>query len=172
MSREVTILEATRKWVNEFNFLHYSLLERAYPHMDGLEELTPIPMKYICDECGTEFNEDEYTEHGGGGDITTCTLCYENNENTTATIEPIEDEYSKIGYGLPMWGTLFNPKESLDEDWIRENLDVVAECGFRIYESDEIGILLGVDGAGYDFYEEHWVPLYKARGLKWHTINQ
>ena len=25
-----------------------------------------------------------------------------------------------------------------------------------------------MDGCGYDFYLEHWVPLYKARGLKWH----
>lgn len=23
-------------------------------------------------------------------------------------------------------------------------------------------------GAGYSFYTEHWIPLYKARGLKWH----
>ena len=21
---------------------------------------------------------------------------------------------------------------------------------------------------GYDFYENHWIPLYKARGLQWH----
>lgn len=27
----------------------------------------------------------------------------------------------------------------------------------------------GIDGAGYDFYEAHWEPLYKARGLHWHS---
>lgn len=26
----------------------------------------------------------------------------------------------------------------------------------------------GIDGAGYNFYEAHWLPLYNARGLQWH----
>ena len=44
----------------------------------------------------------------------------------------------------------------------------VEECGFLVYESDETGILLGVDGCGYDFYEDHWKPLYVVRNLHWH----
>ena len=43
----------------------------------------------------------------------------------------------------------------------------MANCGFRIYEIDE-GIIFGIDGAGYSFYDEDWIPLYKARGLQWH----
>ena len=27
---------------------------------------------------------------------------------------------------------------------------------------------LGIDGAGYDFYDAHWVPLYRLRGFTWH----
>ena len=37
-----------------------------------------------------------------------------------------------------------------------------------MYESGEFGYFFGIDGAGYDFYECHWIPLYKARGLQWH----
>ena len=66
------------------------------------------------------------------------------------------------------WGYLFHPKNVIDEEWIRRNLDKVAECGFLVYNSEETGILLGIDGAGYDFYEAYWLPLYRARGLKWH----
>ena len=44
----------------------------------------------------------------------------------------------------------------------------MADCGFRIYEQEDYGYIFGIDGAGYDFYEAHWIPLYKARGLKWH----
>ena len=40
--------------------------------------------------------------------------------------------------------------------------------GFRIYESEEFGYFFGIDGAGYNFYDSHWIPLYDARGLKWH----
>lgn len=32
----------------------------------------------------------------------------------------------------------------------------------------EIFDTIGIDGAGYDFYEAHWIPLYEARGLHWH----
>ena len=68
---------------------------------------------------------------------------------------------------LPMWGEVFVP-ERMDQEWIEENIETVADCGFRVYETDEIGVFLGVDGGGYSFIEEHFIPLYKARGLQWH----
>lgn len=57
---------------------------------------------------------------------------------------------------------------SCDIDWLENNMQVMANCGFRIYESKDYGYVFGIDGAGYDFYESHWIPLYKARGFKWH----
>lgn len=70
---------------------------------------------------------------------------------------------------LPMWGTMWALKDCCDIRWLEGNLHAVANCGFRIYESEDYGYLIGIDGAGYDFYESHWLPLYKARGLHWHT---
>jgi hypothetical protein len=29
-------------------------------------------------------------------------------------------------------------------------------------------LVLGINGAGYDFYEHHWIPLYTALGYAWH----
>lgn len=29
-------------------------------------------------------------------------------------------------------------------------------------------LYLGINGAGYDFYESHWIPLYQALGYSWH----
>lgn len=70
---------------------------------------------------------------------------------------------------FPMWGTLFAPDEWLDEEWIDENREAVIECGFTILENRAMGsLMLGVNGAGYDFYEAHWIPLYEKRGLLWH----
>lgn len=69
---------------------------------------------------------------------------------------------------LPMWGTFWTFGEWLDEEWTKENLQTITDCGFRIYEQEDFGILIGIDGAGYDFYGAHWIPLYLARGLKWH----
>ncbi len=188
MLKDMTIREATEKWVNEFNYYPQSLLERAYPDMVGLEEITPVPVKYECDTCNEEFSEEEYNEaQENSQGFKICPTCFEKekkefeseeyNKGEEYTVEDCEsyileeEDYDSMDYGLPMWGTLFNPKERLDEDWIRENLRVVADCGFRIYESEEIGILLGIDGAGYDFYTYRWIPLYKARCLRWHSVN-
>ena len=44
----------------------------------------------------------------------------------------------------------------------------MSDCGFRVYQHEEWGFFFGIDGAGYDFYSEHWIPLYKRRGLQWH----
>lgn len=71
---------------------------------------------------------------------------------------------------LPIWSTMWSFRERIDDYWLREGdgLKAMSECGFRIYESEDFGIFFGIDGAGYDFYADHWIPLYKARGLHWH----
>ena len=30
-------------------------------------------------------------------------------------------------------------------------------------------LVLGINGAGYDFYSDHWSKLYDALGYHWHT---
>lgn len=76
-------------------------------------------------------------------------------------IEPTEGYY-----GLPAWGTMWAFKYSTDSDWVREHLHETADCGFRIYESEDFGCMIGIDGGGYDFYESHWIPLHRARGFQ------
>ena len=117
----ITIEDATREWVREFNAIPQSVIMKMQ-----------------------EFDVDSVYE------LTT------------------PDEYDDF---LPMWGTMWTFGESLDEDWARENIQIMQDCGFRVYENDDFGIIFGIDGAGYNFYESHWIPLYKARGLKWHDEN-
>ena len=70
---------------------------------------------------------------------------------------------------LPMWGTMWAFGDSSDEDWLENGgLQKMADCGFRIYEQEDYGYIFGIDGAGYSFFDEHFEPLYKARGLRWH----
>ncbi|MDR0531405.1 MAG: hypothetical protein LBG83_05000 [Oscillospiraceae bacterium] len=82
-------------------------------------------------------------------------------------VTPGNDDYDSL---LPMWGTMWSFRTSADGWWIEKenNRQAMADCGFRIYEQEDYGYIFGIDGAGYDFYEAHWIPLYKARGLKWH----
>jgi hypothetical protein len=71
---------------------------------------------------------------------------------------------------LPMWGAMWTFGNITDQWWLEDerNLKAMADCGFRIYEQEDYGYVFGIDGMGYDFYEAHWIPLYKARGLQWH----
>jgi hypothetical protein len=83
--------------------------------------------------------------------------------------EDLELLAGELDEWLPIWGTMFHPDDPFDEDWIRMNAEQVAEeCGLIVYDAEDIGILLGIDGGGYDFYEVHWIPLYRLRGLRWH----
>lgn len=69
-----------------------------------------------------------------------------------------------------MWGTMWSFGDSCDDHWLEDmgGVRIMSECGFRVYLSDDYGYFFGIDGAGYSFYTEHWVPLYRARGLQWH----
>lgn len=59
-----------------------------------------------------------------------------------------------------------------DTYWIEEQngVEALSQCGFRVYYSEQFGYFFGIDGCGYDFYLAHFIPLYKARGLKWHDV--
>ena len=76
-----------------------------------------------------------------------------------------EDYYDDV---FPMWGTMWQPGDALPDWWIEKNLEGLASCGFRVYESEDFGYLLGIDGAGYSFFDEHWIPLYDLAGMHWH----
>jgi len=72
-----------------------------------------------------------------------------------------------------MWGTLFEAKDNTIKDWILDDYEkIITEAGFTIIDLSrenegeyETGVFLGVNGAGYDFYDQHWIPLYKIFGV-------
>ena len=56
----------------------------------------------------------------------------------------------------PMWSTFFHPE---DAGIINVLQAACFESGFRLYDHKDLGLLLGVEGAGYSFYGAHWIPL-------------
>jgi len=68
----------------------------------------------------------------------------------------------------PMWGTYFHIADSCDYRWVESNIEAIARLGFTLIYEDGYLWGLGIDGAGYSFYEAHWVPLYRLRGFQWH----
>lgn len=165
MRQDMNIREATQYWVRGFNAIPQDLIEKTYggDNIDSLVELTPISEGDRV--WSYDYNDAFYvvsTDREDGAAI----IKVEGEEVEVQITELCNENENGL---LPMWGTMWTFEERMDSDWAEENLHVMADCGFRIYESDELGIYFGIDGAGYDFYENHWIPLYKARGLKWHS---
>lgn len=74
------------------------------------------------------------------------------------------DEESGLYYTeIPMWPVWWEARECLN-DFINDHLEEVANLGFIIiYHNDELWGL-GINGAGYSFYDHHWVPLATLYG--------
>ena len=158
--------EAVHEFVRGMNAVPRGLLETLYGNEDMFEITPPkkndaVRITSDADLTGTikkYLGEKLYlieTEDG-----TRLKL----RENEFEVLENYE-----YGY-LPMWGTLWSFESQIDEWWLKEEdgLCKMADCGFRIYDTP-FGYYFGIDGAGYDFYEAHWEPLYEARGLHWHA---
>lgn len=164
-----TIKDATYGWVQEFNAIPQEVmakLAKASAYCD-CNEVTPPA---ICDRVYV-YNSGEYgeivetLENEDGGTIYRIKL--DNGNETTeesGCFDVERDDY------WPMWGTMWSFGDSADDYWLEElgGLQIMADNGFRIYEQEDFGYVFGIDGCGYDFYEAHWIPLYKARGLQWH----
>lgn len=156
--------KASEMWVATFQRMPYTLMTMAYggENIDQLVERTRMvagehvysytqnaeiqieSIDYDADEVKYEYDGEKYCES-------------------------IHDFEQNRDSWLPQWGTMWMIDESLDSEWIEENLDIVSEIGFRIFEDEENGyIFIGLDAGGCDFYELFWTPLYKARGLQWH----
>jgi hypothetical protein len=162
--KKVTKRSACEKWVNGLNAIPYSLIEKAYKdNADDLIELTPIK---VGDRVWSNEYQGTYDVISINRDEEKVVIDVDGEEHET----DIYDVALENDSWLPMWGWMWMFEERLDEDWARDNLDKMAECGFRVFDDEETGdIYIGIDGAGYDFYSQHWIPLYEARGLQWHN---
>lgn len=166
----MTLREAVELWINrDMNAIPITVVEKLQKISDytDITEITPI-VKY------TKVWSNEHQETGEVAEI----ICNDEGK-LIATVKldsgeacevPLEDLNPEEDEALPMWGTMWAFSDSWDNDWLEDedNRRAMAECGFRIYESEDYGYIFGIDGAGYSFYDEHWMPLYKVRGLKWH----
>ena len=163
--------EAAEAWVQEFNMIPQSVVEKLMQvsEYNDITEITP-PCVYDRVICGGEHSGESgeiiSTNYDGEDDLYVISI-----DGTHEEVILSSDEFDvERDYGLPMWGTMWSFGDSADDWWLEEGngIEIMSECGFRIYKSDEFGYFFGIDGAGYNFYDAHWIPLYKARGLQWH----
>lgn len=163
----MTIKEACEKWIKEFNALPTAFITKAYEHdIDEIQEITPISNNdeiYIFE--GKHSNKYGYIEQ-----VYPKKEIAKININGKSVMVSYDRFKKQIRDFFPVWGMMWTFKNVTDIWWLDEpeNLQIMADLGFRIYVTDELGYVFGIDSCGYDFYSKHWIPLYKARGLHWH----
>ena len=147
--------EAVRDWVRGFNAVPTRMITKLW-------ELEPEDWQEVT--CA----EVTCAEDGSCAEVT-CAEAACAGESTCAE-EAVCVEAPEAENALPMWGTMWSFEDKAGDYWLEEKggLKMMSQCGFRIYRSEEFGYFFGLDGAGYNFYDAHWTPLYEARGMRWH----
>ena len=179
MARYKTIREAAQAWVKGFDRVPRGILEKLFQAgSEDLREITPPSVNdrvYVYWILGRKRDCNDGEIIGLKEDKENNSILYtirmDNGEKVTIKGEDFEVIRDSA---FPMWGALWAFSEQIDNDWVESlgGLQAMADCGFRIYEQEDYQYIFGIDGAGYDFYQDHWLPLYKARGLKWHEIEE
>lgn len=171
MTREIrTVSDAAHDWVREMDAIQQSMIDKLMGlDPDDWHEVT-TPSKgdrvYVYNVEGKSKDHEGYIK-GYDEEADLYAIELDNGKLLSCEGEDFEVEYDG---SLPMWGTMWSFRDSADVWWLEEDDGIrkMSECGFRVYESEEFGYFFGIDGAGYDFYGSHWIPLYRARGLQWH----
>lgn len=167
----MTIMEAAERWVEGFSRIPSGICEKLLElNIDEIREITPpsrYDRVYITD--GEYYGNDGEIVGRREGRFDAILIVRLDGEDREVDVLEEDVEVYRDGL-LPMWGTLWAFGDSIDDWWLEEcdGLRLMADCGFRIYEQEDYGYIFGIDGAGYSFYESHFIPLYRARGLHWH----
>lgn len=171
--QKMTIKEATREWVREMNRFPTEMIAAILKADPGA--LREVTTPRVGDRIYVH-NYPAYANEENGEIVeylkdNTYRIKMDDGESILANGDGFEIEYDDF---VPMWGWMWQFDDFIDDAWLEEHDGIrkMSECGFRVYKHEEFGYFFGIDGAGYDFYEEHWIPLYKARGLSWHTLGQ
>lgn len=176
-----TVRDGAREWIATFNAIDQDIIRTLMKYApDEWREVT-LPSTYqrvyvynLPEHCESTSHSGEIVGHSVISDEEDNVLseywCIALDDGEEITLDNLDDVEIDFDYTLPMWGTMWSFGDMADKVWLEERggLQIMSNCGFRIYQHDEWGYFFGIDGAGYDFYEAHWEPLYIARGLKWH----
>lgn len=176
----LTVNEAAHEWVKEMNAIPQEMIAKLMEYdIDDWQEVTApaigdrVYVFELPEDCDSSSDNGEVT--GIYTDTDEDEKSYEIELDDGEVIRTAADNF-EVEYdgGLPMWGTMWSFGDSVDDLWLEDDggIEKMSECGFRIFKSEEFGYFFGIDGAGYNFYEQHWEPLYRVRGLHWHDTDE
>lgn len=155
--------EAERYFDREFNSLLTELITAAYGDSWIAENIA------VTDNMKASYWRENYDEGKKAAElyclsreqaepkalITEAEILENLTENHA---EEIDEAWSEAEH-YPMWGTLFESKNS--GDYFSERAEELYGLGIGVIAAgDFTNEMLFIAGAGYDFYEAHWIPLF------------
>lgn len=163
----VTLKEAAERWVRSMNAIPAGLIEKAFKKDEEIFEITALCVGDMVVTMGPGPRWDLLGEIDAISDKRCLVRLDGTDERRWFDKERV---CLRVDGWYPVWGTMWSFGDSLDDEWLQsgDGIQAMSECGFRVYRTEDFGCFFGIDGAGYDFYESHWIPLYLKRGLKWH----
>ena len=175
---KMSYTEAVSAWIDSMNAIPTSLVEAAMKgNPDCVREVTVFR---VGDSVRVWKDGRQWPDEGDYGvrvaeQNSDGSFVVEDFKGRRCTVDPNDScdfmEFDSDGI-LPMWGTMWMFRNQVDKDWISWDSSIrkMSSCGFRVYDTD-FGYMFGIDGCGYDFTTVHFAPLYKARGLRWHSTD-
>ena len=89
---------------------------------------------------------------------------YEWLEEDRTYSEDVEEHFDDSQH-FPMWNILFEANARWMSEKLEEMVDELYAIGIGVIgSSDEFEAMMFIGGAGYDFYEAHWIPLFIKLG--------
>ena len=144
--------KATGLFGKSFNNLNFGLLKAGVGE-DKIYEYIQCP----SDEC---LDSEVYQNYSG--DKKWDSLTKEEKS------EVISDFYLESEH-YPMWNTIFEATDDFISDKIMEDIDGLYKLGIGVIApTDFTGACLFIAGAGYNFYDAHWIPLF----IHWEWIDE
>ena len=125
-----------------------------------LENLQKVDENYYENIITTEPTDAELKDNG-----------YDVKEMSESEIEDAKHELMDQQREI-MWSTIFEAKDNhLAEKIVENSDDLISKAGLTIIDNRhnnegeyQTGVFIGINGAGYDFYQQHWIPMYKIFG--------
>jgi len=150
----------------DFNQINHDVIKKCFNDCDFeyISEPSLTIQAYHYFDCHgneekikKEFKESEEEDYG--------TWLQENYE------DEIRDAWMESEH-YPMWSTLFEAKEGFLSEWIDNHVDELYGIGIGVMMGgDYFNSMLFIAGAGYNFYEAHWIPLYVDL-LRWVKVGK
>jgi hypothetical protein len=156
----------------EFNEINLNIVEKEY---DGaLYEKIINPSDELITKEFLKYHTEAYQEalkdyEAENGEM--ANLEDENFLNFVYSLDyysnQIDDYFAEMG-NSPMWCTMWEARNNFINDGILKNIDELYKLGVGVIDAgDNLGVILFIAGAGYDFIDAHFIPVFKLLLPDW-----